>query len=174
MKQTLVVYHSRSGHTRRVAQALAGRLDADLDEILTRQPRPGSRGLLRCAIEAVFGLVPALKHQAHDPSRYRLVLIGTPVWMWSLPGPLRAWVRGHPVGDARLAFFCTMGGNGAERVFAQLQAATGCAPDATLAVTEAQLEAGLDPVLDRFVARLASLPPERPPTGARVAAGRLR
>lgn len=163
MKQTLVIYHSRSGHTRRVALALAGRLDADLDEIVTRQPRPGAWGLLRCSLEAVLGLVPALGRLAHDPSRYRLVLIGTPVWVWNLPGPLRTWVRSHPLGGARLAFFCTMGGSGGERVFAQLQAATGRAPEATLAVTEAQLEAGLDPLLDRFVARLASLPPGRAP-----------
>jgi hypothetical protein len=55
-------------------------------------------------------------------------------------------------------------------VFAQLQAATGRAPEATLAVTEAQLEGELDPLLDRFVARLATAETEPPPRRARAAA----
>jgi hypothetical protein len=41
MKKTLIVFHSRSGYTRRVAQALAQRLDADLDEIRIVQPMAG-------------------------------------------------------------------------------------------------------------------------------------
>lgn len=174
MKHTLVVFHSRSGHTRRVAQALAGRLDADLEEIRTRHPRRGEPGILRCLLESVLGLVPAIRPLRHDPSRYRGVIIGMPVWAWNLPGPVRAWARGHPVGDARLAFFCTMGGSGAARVFSQLEAELGRVPDATLAVTEAQLEADLDPLLDAFVARLASLAPESAPVHARPVPGRPR
>jgi flavodoxin len=170
VKHVLLVYHSRSGHTRRVAQALAGRLDADIEEIRTRRPHAGACGALRCALESALGRTPAIRHTAHDPSRYRLLLIGTPVWAWSLPGPVRAWVQGHPAAGVRLAFFCTQGGSGAERVFAQLQAATGRAPEATLAVTEAQLEGELDPLLDRFVARLATAETEPPPRRARAAA----
>jgi flavodoxin len=170
LKNALVVYHSRSGHTRRVAQALAGRLEADLEEIRTRRPYVGTCGVLRCGLEAALGRAPAIRHAAHDPSRYRLLLIGTPVWAWSLPGPVRAWVQGHPAAGVRLAFFCTQGGSGAERVFAQLQAATGRAPEATLTVTEAQLEGELDPLLDRIVARLATAETEPPPRRARAAA----
>ncbi len=156
MKHTLVVFHSRSGHTRRVAQALAGRLHADIDEIATRRPRRGAWGVVRSLVESLTGRHVAIRHTAHDPSHYQLVLIGTPVWVWSLPGPVRSWVRQRPSGNARLGYFCTMGGNGAERVFAQLQAATGRAPEATMAVTEAQLADDLDPILDRFVAQLAT------------------
>ncbi len=38
MKKTLIVYHSRTGHTRRVAQALASRLD-DLPDHLPHEGR---------------------------------------------------------------------------------------------------------------------------------------
>jgi flavodoxin len=172
VKHVLLVYHSRSGHTRRVAQALAGRLDADIEEIRTRRPHAGACGALRCALESALGRTPAIRHTAHDPSRYRLLLIGTPVWAWSLPGPVRAWVQAHPTRNVRQAFFCTLGGSGAHRVFAQLQAATGRAPEATLAVTEAELAADLDPLLDRFVARLVTMQAEPPPRRTRAAARR--
>ncbi len=41
MSRTLVVFHSRSGHTRRVAKALAERLEVDLDKFIAElQGRP--------------------------------------------------------------------------------------------------------------------------------------
>lgn len=159
MKKTLVVYHSRSGHTRRVAQALAERLDADLDEIVTDTPREGVTGYALCALEAMAQCTLDIRRVRHDPAHYECVLIGTPVWFWSLSSPVRAWVRRHALGGARLAFFCTLGGSGAERAFAQLEAACSRAPEATLALTEAQLAGDIEPGLDRFVAALRGRPP---------------
>jgi menaquinone-dependent protoporphyrinogen IX oxidase len=164
---TLVVYHSRTGHTRRVAEALAKRLDADLEEIVTDTPREWLTGYALCALEAMTQCTPDLKRARHDPAHYERVLIGTPVWCWSLSSPVRAWVRRHPLGKAKLAFFCTMGGSGAERVFAQLEEACARAPEATLALTEQQPSQDIEPALDRFIAAL-----ERPTSakGARKAA----
>ncbi|MFY7854965.1 MAG: hypothetical protein ACOVQT_02400, partial [Rubrivivax sp.] len=96
MKETLVVYHSRTGHTRRVARALAGRLDADLEEVETRTSAPGVLGWVRSGFEAVAGVEPPIREGRHDPSRYRRVVIGAPVWVGRLPGPMRSWVRQHP------------------------------------------------------------------------------
>ncbi len=155
MKKTLVVYHSRTGHTRRVARALAGRLDADLEEVETRTAAPGVLGWVRSGIEAVAGVEPPIRQGRHDPSHYRLVVIGAPVWMGRLPGPLRSWVREHPLNGAQVAFFCTEGRTGDARLFAQLRSLCKQRPLATMAVTEAQLEADLDPVLDRFATTLA-------------------
>ena len=101
MKTTLVVYHSRTGQTRRVAEALAKRLDADIDEIVTDTPRAGLAGYALCALEAITECTPDLKRAHHDPARYERVLIGTPVWVWSLSSPVRAWVRRHSPGKAR-------------------------------------------------------------------------
>ena len=44
MSKALIVYHSRTGYTRRVAQALARRLDADLEDIHIVQPLDGPLG----------------------------------------------------------------------------------------------------------------------------------
>ena len=93
MKRTLIVFHSRTGHTKRVAQALARRLDADLDEIRIVQPLDGIAGYAMCAIEAVAGLTPALRPMRHDPAAYELVVIGAPVWFWSLASPVRSWLE---------------------------------------------------------------------------------
>lgn len=63
MTRTLIAFHSRTGNTRRVAQALADRLNANLDEIQIVQPLDGRIGYLMCAIEAMNGLAPALRRR---------------------------------------------------------------------------------------------------------------
>lgn len=170
MSSTLVVFHSRSGHTRRVAKALAERLNADLDEIVVHQRREGPLGYVRCALEALGGCAASVRATQHDPSRYERVIIGTPIWFWSLSSPVRAWAQSHHLGNAKLAFFCTMGGSGAEHAFEQLESVCGRAPQATLALTEAQVAGGFDAALADFVAQLQ----ERPARAERAAPRKRR
>jgi flavodoxin len=161
MNKALIVYHSRSGHTGRVAQALARRLDADLDEIRIVQPLGGIAGYAMCAIEAVAGLTPALRPMHHDPAAYELVVIGTPVWFWNLASPVRSWLEAHPL-PRRVAFFCTMGGSGAERVFAAMAELAGRQPVATLSLLEKELQAPFEPQVETFARRLQTGAPARP------------
>jgi flavodoxin len=175
MNSTLVVFHSRSGHTRRVAKALAERLNADVDEIVVHQRRDGPLGYVRCALEALGGCAASVRATKHDPSRYERVIIGTPIWFWSLSSPVRAWVQSHHLGSAKLAFFCTMGGSGAEHAFEQLESVCGRAPQATLALTEAQLASGVDAALTQFIAELQGRPARRAaPRKTRAAARAAR
>jgi len=161
MKKTLIVYHSRTGHTKRVAQALARKLDADIDEIRIVQPLDGALGYAMCAIEAIAGLAPALRPMHRNAAAYELVLIGTPVWFWSLASPVRSWLEAHPL-KHRVAFFCTMGGSGAQRVFATMAELAGREPVATLALLEKELDGPFERKLDAFAQRLQANAPQRP------------
>ena len=161
MKKTLIVYHSRTGNTGRVAQALAQRLDADLDEIRIVQPLDGVAGYAMCAIEAVAGLAPALRPMQRNPAAYELVVIGTPVWFWSLSSPVRSWLETHPL-KHRVAFFCTMGGSGAQRVFATMAELAGREPVASLALLENELDRPFEDKLDAFAKRLLAGTEQRP------------
>lgn len=154
MTKTLIVYHSRSGYTRRVAQDLAGRLGADLEEVHIVQPMEGAIGYALCAIEAMAGLAPALRPARKSPGAYDLVVVGTPVWFWSLSSPMRSWLEKFGRRGKRYAFFCTMGGSGAPRVFAAMQELTGSEPVATLALTDAEVDARSRAKLDAFVSEL--------------------
>lgn len=154
MPKTLIVYHSRTGYTRRVAQALARRMEADLEDIHIMQPMDGVPGYVMCAIEAVAGLAPALRPARNDLSAYDLVVIGTPVWFWSLSSPVRSWLEANPLRGKRFAFFCTMGSAGASCVFATMQRLAGGRPVATLALTDAEVGALAAAKLDSFVSDL--------------------
>ena len=151
MGRMLIVYHSRSGYTRTVARHLAARLGADLDEIRIVQPMDGVLGYAACAIEAMAGLAPALRPMRHKPGDYDLVIVGTPVWFWSLSSPVRGWLEKFGRRGKRLAFFCTMGGSGASRVFDAMEDLAGREPIATLALTDDEVEAHARAKLDAFV-----------------------
>lgn len=161
MTRVLVAFHSRTGYTRRVAQALARALQADLEPIEPARMRRGLLGHLRCALEALGRVEPEIRPPAHDPAAYELLVIGTPVWMWRLASPVRTYAAGHARGARRVAFFCTMGSQGSDGVFAELASLARRPPAATLALTDREIDRGYAPRLEAFVAAVAPRLAER-------------
>ncbi len=139
--KTLVVYYSRTGHTRTVAHALAAALHANVAEITEPRSRRGIIGYLRSAREAVQQ-IPSMIAPSKDPSPYDLVLVGSPIWAAALSSPVRAYLMGNRDRLGDIAFFCTMGGHGSDTVFAQMQALAGKPPRASLAVTDRDIASG--------------------------------
>ena len=167
-QKTLVVYYSHSGTTRRIAEALANTLYADTEEIVATRDHAGLLGYMRSVIEARWRTAAAIGAVRKDPAAYDLVVIGTPVWAWSLSSPVRAWLAANRQRLPKVAFFCTLGGAGSDKAFAQMQEVAGKAPRACLAVTAADVAAG------RYAASLAQfaaiLEPVRIATPLTVAA----
>src|SRR5664280_1093039 len=133
---TLVVFYSRSGTTRRVAEALAEALKCDLEEISEPKPRSGFLGYMRSLLEARRQRPSIIAPNKHDISSYDLVVIGTPVWAWSLSSPVRAYLMATANQLPEVAFFCTLGARGSESTFAQMTAVAGKRPRAVCAITQ--------------------------------------
>ena len=155
MGRALVVCYSLTGHTQRVADAVAARLGATLEPIRETRPRAGVAGYLRAGWEALrkrpAGIVPA----THDPGDYDLVVVGTPVWAGNMSSPVRAYIDAHAGRLRHVAFFCTQGGSGGERVCSSMASLCGADPVATLVVTERQLRDGSsDDAVAAFTAAL--------------------
>ena len=84
-------------------------------------------------------------------------MIGTPVWNWSLAAPVRTYALRHARAMKQVAFFCTEGGSGDRRVFAELERICGRPPLATIVVKESDLAPPKHAqVLKRFVSHLAA------------------
>lgn len=153
---TLLVFYSRTGHTRQVAAEIAAALDCDVEELRDRVGRRGPLGYARSALEAISRFDTLLRPPEHDPARYRLVIVGTPVWFWNLSSPVRTWLRRHRGGLSRVAFFCTCGSSGGPRALAEFEALSGTNAAASLVLTEAEIAAGQHATrLAEFVASLA-------------------
>ena len=139
----LVVYFSRTGHTRRLATRLARDLGAATAAITETRSRHGILGYQRSLYEATFRCEPEIKRLTRQPRDYDLVLIGTPIWGWQLASPVRSFARCYARSIRRTAFFCTLGGAGDRRAFAELARLLGRRPEAVLAITEAELQSML-------------------------------
>jgi menaquinone-dependent protoporphyrinogen IX oxidase len=152
----LIAFHSRTGYTRRIAETLAGDCNGVVDEISPLNERAGVFGYLRCAVEARTGRTPAIMPARRDPGEFELVLVGTPIWAWSLAGPVRSYLREHGHKLRRVAFFCTMGGAGADNAFSEMRDLCGKVPVATLALTDREIDARRqEPAIEAFVRALA-------------------
>ena len=112
--KVLVVFYSRSGTTRRIAKALSEALKCDLEEITEPRRRTGFLGYIRSLLEASRKRPSTIAPKKHDVSLYDLVIIGTPVWAWSLSSPVRAYLMATASQLPKVAFFCTLGARGAK------------------------------------------------------------
>lgn len=155
MNGILVVYHSRSGATAAVARSLAELVGADLEAISPLAPRPGPSGFLNCLYEAVQRRKPAIA-PTRDPSGYRLVIVGSPVWAGCVSSPVLTYLTTHRRALTEVAAFCTSGSGVATSVFAQIEALLRGRPlRARLSLThDAALTGDAEPDLEAWARRL--------------------
>jgi flavodoxin len=130
----LVVYYSRTGTTQQVAEALAGELEADIEQIQDVRARSGLFGLIRSGYEATRKILPAIKPVTRDPSQYGLVILGTPVWAGTMSSPMRSYITAHAAQFNSIALFSTHGGDDEGRTFQDMVALCGKPPVATLSL----------------------------------------
>ncbi|HBN09976.1 MAG TPA: hypothetical protein DD435_15490 [Cyanobacteria bacterium UBA8530] len=102
--KTLVLYYSFGGTTRRLAEAIARSVGADLAEIRSAVPLETREDVSRL-IEArkKFEILPLEK----DPADYDLIFLGSPVWAFQLAAPLKSFLIQKKIEKKKVALFCT-------------------------------------------------------------------
>jgi flavodoxin len=119
----LVVYYSRTGTTKVVAERLAQELGADIDETVDLQERLGPVNYMRAA-RAAKGLKNTEIKYERNPEDYDLIVIGTPIWWNNLPPAPRTYLSSLDLRGKKVAFFITSQGEERENVFSQLRELT--------------------------------------------------
>ena len=76
----LVVYYSRTGGTRKVAEYIAKQLGADIEEIIDMKKRSGIWGFLTGARDALRRKETEINEIKKDSSKYDLVIAGSPMF----------------------------------------------------------------------------------------------
>ncbi|MBU2025643.1 MAG: flavodoxin [Patescibacteria group bacterium] len=119
--KTLVVFYSRTGNTKKVAQKIIQSINSDSEEIFDASNIFDSLGYLRYCKEAILKELPRIKKTKKDPSKYDLVVIGTPIWVYTLSSPIRTYLEKNKNKFKKVAFFCTQGASGAPEAFKEMQ-----------------------------------------------------
>jgi flavodoxin len=157
VRKALVVFYSRSGTTRALAEALARTVDADLEEIVDKTGREGALGFFRSVLDAKLGRATAVEPRRHDPADYELVLIGTPVWASAVSAPVRAYLEDNRKRFRSVAFFVTEAGRGGERALSQMACIAGKEPTATLTLSHRDVVRTVAP-MNEFVVKARGEP----------------
>lgn len=119
---TLVVYYSRTGTTKKVGEALTALLDCDSEELIDTKKRTGLLGFLKSGRDAAKKELTVLESLVHDPQLYDVVVLGTPVWGGTMSSPTRTYIETNKSKFNRVAFFCTQGGSDNPRLFSDMAA----------------------------------------------------
>jgi len=109
--KSLVVYYSKTGVTRRAAVAISRMLGSDIEEIVDLKDRGGIIGWLTGGRDSCLKNPTEIKRPKKDPSKYNLVIIGTPVWAFTLTPAVRTYLNKRRTRLKKIAFFCTNDGS---------------------------------------------------------------
>jgi flavodoxin len=151
----LVLYYSRSGRSRTVAQAIAQKLKADIQEIIPLKGYKGLFGFIRGGYQATRGKTPAIKPLDKDLAAYDLVIFGTPIWGSRMASPLRTAITENKPKIKKYAFYCTAGGAGQEKAFADVRELIGLTPVAVMELQSLEVVKGkADEKINVFIADL--------------------
>jgi flavodoxin len=156
MPKILIAYYSRTGVTKKIAEALREKLNADIEEIKDTVNRDGMKGYLISGKDAMQRKLTKLEPIKLSPRNYNLVVIGTPIWGWNVSVPIRTYLAEQKDNFHEVAFFCTMGGSGDEKAFRGMEQIVGQAPKATLALRTVEVvKDNFSGKLDEFAEKLA-------------------
>jgi len=119
LTKPLVVYYSRSGNTKLVAEKLANILDADLEEIQEAKDRHGVFGWLGARWDAMMKRPTELTSQ-HSTEGRTLMILGMPIWVRNPPPAIRQYISAVGLAGRKTAAFCLHGGVGGEKTLTRL------------------------------------------------------
>ncbi|MBQ6965165.1 MAG: NAD(P)H-dependent oxidoreductase [Bacteroidaceae bacterium] len=113
-QKVLVLYYSQTSNTKTVAQEIATRLGADLEEIVPVKPYDGDfqATIARCMQEREQGVIPEIQPLAVDVAQYDVIFLGYPVWFGTYAPPVAAFLDKVDLSGKKVVPFCTFGSGG--------------------------------------------------------------
>ena len=109
--KTLIVYYSRTGTTKKVAEQIQKSLNCDIEELIDTKNRMGFFGYIFGGRDAVMKKTTVINKVKTDVSKYDLIILGTPDWGSTMTPALRTYIIDNKDKFKNVALFCTAGGS---------------------------------------------------------------
>jgi flavodoxin len=139
-KNILVVFYSKTGNTKKVANDIADALGADIEEITDKKNRKGILGWLSGGRDAMEKRGTEIASLQKDPANYELVIIGSPVWAWTIVPAVRTYLETNKAKIEKYAFFTTSGSTPIEKTIPAIKTITEKDPIASSDFNEKELK----------------------------------
>jgi flavodoxin len=113
MKKILVAYFSHSGNTREIANQIHKGVGGDIFEIQTVKPYPKDYNAVvkQARQELDSSYEPALKIKIENIKSYDSVFLGYPIWWYTIPAPIVAFLSEYDFSGKTIVPFCTHAGS---------------------------------------------------------------
>lgn len=121
--KALVVYYSRSGNTRAIAEAIHATVGGDIVELQPVTPYPEAYRATtdQAKRELASGYKPPLKNKIEHIEAYDVVFVGSPNWWGTVAGPVRTFLSEYDLSGKRIAPFITHEGSALGRSVADIK-----------------------------------------------------
>lgn len=143
MSKILVVSYSWTGTCKQVAKLLCAQQSGwQAAEIRLEQPRTGRSGYWRCVLDSLLRRRPAILYDGPAPEDFEAVVLVSPIWAFSLAGPMRSFVSTRRNRLPDVAVVSVMGGAGAGHAVREVEQMMGRLSVLDAAFTMQEVEDG--------------------------------
>ncbi len=147
MSKVLIVYYSRTGTARQVAQQLQQLSGWAMTEVRDVHPRAGFSGDLRCIVDSLFGRAAPFTIDGPPIEDFEHIVVVTPIWVDGLASPMRAMLRRFCAGSAArpgrpVSLVCVMSLRGAFRAADEVASIVGAVPEPVLGLKQSDVLRG--------------------------------
>jgi flavodoxin len=108
--KSLVVFYSRTGNARFVAQTIAAEIGADVEEVIDQKKRGGVLGFLGGGRDARSGKGTEIAPTVKSPLDYDLIVVGTPIWAGQPTPAIVTYLKKNNLAGKKVAVFFVQGG----------------------------------------------------------------
>ncbi len=106
--RVLVVFYSRKGTTKKIAELISTKLNCDIEQIIDKKNRTKFlTGFLTSGRDATREILTTISIIQKNPELYDLVILGTPIWNQRMSPALRTYIIENKAKFNNVAFFCT-------------------------------------------------------------------
>jgi flavodoxin len=112
MKKLVIYYSQANGNTKRIAEMISEKTEADITAIDTVKPYTGSYDEIvnQGQEEVNRGFKPEIKKLDVDLTEYDEIIIGTPTWWYTMAPAVLTFLSNANLAGKKVALFQTHGG----------------------------------------------------------------
>jgi flavodoxin len=120
--KSLVVFYSRTGNARFVAQTVAAQIGADTEEVVDLKKRAGATGFLSGGSDARRGKETEIAPTQKSPADYDLIIVGTPIWAGRPTPAITTYLKKNSLAGKKVAVFFVQSGKNKSQGIEQTKA----------------------------------------------------
>ena len=103
--KTLVLYYTRSGNSKFVAETVAAELGADVEEVVDLKKRQGRLAWFSAGRDAMQGKETQIAPTKRIPTDYDLIIISQPIWAGNPTPAMRTYLNKNDLSGKKVALF---------------------------------------------------------------------